>query len=179
MRERDNVSATSGNDARTIDTDGTRESLISVRRLERGDRAQWHFLWRQYLGPTAGARVPGFYLQPPPEQVVDGTFERLVDPERQPYALVAVSADRLVGFAHYVFHPSTWSSTQVCYLEDLYVEPTMRRLGAGRALMRALYAAADEANAAAVYWVTHGSNTASQGFFETFARRTAFIRYER
>lgn len=173
------MSATSQNDTPAIN-DGTRQLLIGVRRLARHDRAEWRSLWQQYLRPTtAGARSPGFYLQPPPDQVGDVTFERLVDPDRQPHALVAVSEDRLVGFAHYVFHPSTWSLTQVCYLEDLYVEPTVRRAGVGRALMRALYAAADEANAPTVYWVTHGSNTAAQGFFGTLAGPTALIRYER
>jgi GNAT superfamily N-acetyltransferase len=160
--------------------DGARESLFRVRQLDRDDRAQWLSLWQQYLPPTAGPRrCPGFYLQPPPDKDVDVTFERLVDPARQPHALVAVNADRLVGFAHYLFHPSTWSVTQVCYLEDLYVEPAMRRAGAGRALIRALYAAADQANAAAVYWVTQESNTAARALFETLGRPAGFIRYER
>lgn len=178
-RQRDNVNATNQNETGAIGTVGTRESLFSIRRLERADRAQWRALWQQYLGPTAGARLPGFYLQPPPDTVVDATFERLVDPAQQPHALVAVNADRLVGFAHYVFHPSTWSLTQVCYLEDLYVEPAMRRAGAGRALIGALYAAADQVKAGTVYWVTHKSNAAAQAFWETLANSTAFIRYER
>ena len=39
-------------------------------------------------------------------------------------ALVAVNAaDRPFGLAHVFFHRSTWSPTQYCYLEDLFVDP--------------------------------------------------------
>jgi GNAT superfamily N-acetyltransferase len=164
---------------RATDPDSTRQSLFRIRRLERGDRQQWRSLWQQYLSPAAGAKAPGFYLQAPPDNVVDVTFERLVDPGQQPHAFVAVNAERLIGFVHYLFHASTWSVTQVCYLEDLYVEPAMRRAGVARALLRALYEAADQANAGAVYWMTHRSNTASQALFETLAHATPFVRYER
>jgi GNAT superfamily N-acetyltransferase len=173
------VNAINQDEPRAIDAVGATESLLRVRRLERADAAQWRSLWEQYLRPTAESRLPGFYLQRPREQVIEATFARLVDPAQQPHAFVAVHADQLVGFLHYVFHPSTWSLTPVCYLEDLYVEPGMRRAGAGSALVRALYAAADEANAAAVYWVSHKSNTEGRGLFRTLARSTDFIRYER
>jgi GNAT superfamily N-acetyltransferase len=156
------------------------ELLFRVRGIDRADFAQWRSLWQQYLRPTTQERSPpAFYLQPPPGKVADATFERLVDPARQPHALVAVNGDRLIGFAHYLFHPSTWSLTQLCYLEDLFVEPAMRRAGVGSALIRGLYAAANQANACAVYWLTHESNIAARPLFETLARPTGFIRYER
>ncbi len=34
-------------------------------------------------------------------------------------------ADAL-GIAHLVFHPSTWTATDKCYLEDLFVSKTAR-----------------------------------------------------
>jgi GNAT superfamily N-acetyltransferase len=140
---------------------------------------QWSSLWQQYLAPTVESGAPGFYLRAPTPEVVARTFDRLIDPAQQPHALVAVQTGRLVGLVHYLFHPSTWSQTPVCYMEDLFVEPVMRRAGVGHALIRALYAAADEADASAVYWVTHGSNTAARTLFDTLAHPTAFVRYER
>jgi ribosomal protein S18 acetylase RimI-like enzyme len=67
----------------------------------------------------------------------------------------------------------------VCYLEDLYVEPAMRRVGVGSELVRAVYAASDQANASTVHWLTQQSNTAGRALFKTLAHRTTFIRYER
>ena len=162
-----------------VDTANAGQQLFGVRHLERGDRAQWRSLWQQYLLPTVGRHPHGFYLQRPRDELIDLTFERLVDPARQPHAFVAVRFDRLVGFVHYLFHPSSWSMTQVCYLEDLYVEPAMRRAGVGRELIHAVYAAADQANASTVHWVTQESNTAARALFETLAHRTTFIRFER
>jgi GNAT superfamily N-acetyltransferase len=174
------VTASNQDERGPIDAVAAREAPFRVRCLERADRKQWQYLWRQYLPPAAASgRRAGFYLQPPPDEIVDVTFERLLDPDRQPHALIASKADRLVGFAHYLFHPSTWSQTQVCYLEDLYVDPDMRRAGVGRALMRALYAVADQANASAVYWLSQESNSVSRALFQTLAHRTDFIRYER
>ena len=52
---------------------------------------------------------------------------------------------RLVGIVHYLFHPVTWSIAPRCYLEDLFVSPDARGSGAGRALIEAVYRAADAA----------------------------------
>jgi len=48
----------------------------------------------------------------------------------------------LIGFAHYLLHRSTWAQVCYCYLEDLFVEPSARGSGAGRALIAAVEAAA-------------------------------------
>lgn len=42
------------------------------------------------------------------------------------------------GFAVYFFTFSTWLGRKGLYLEDLYVTPAQRRVGAGRALLRHL-----------------------------------------
>ena len=152
---------------------------VNIRPLQARDRDQWRALFQQYLLPTVYNERRGFYLTRPPESLLSVTFNRLVDPMRQPYAIVAVKSDRIVGFANYLFHPSSWSMTDVCYLEDLYVEATMRRVGVGRALVQGVYTAADAAHAGAVHWVTHQSNSAARALFESTAHCTGFLRYER
>ena len=144
-------------------------SAPAIRALRRTDRRQWEALWAQYLR---------FYRQHLPPEVTDATFARLVD-ETQPHALVAEHNGTLVGFAHYTFHPSTWSLTDLCYLEDLFVAPGSRGLGSGRALIHAVYAAADRARAGSVYWMTQEFNADGRALYDTLAHRTSFIRYER
>ena len=85
----------------------------------------------------------------------------------------------MVGFVHYLFHPSTWSLKEICYLEDLFVDPAARGGGVGRALIQAVYAAADAAQAGAVYWMTQEFNADGRALYDTLAHRTSFIRYER
>ena len=144
--------------------------MPTVRALVSGDRAQWDELWSGYLR---------FYRQRLPAEVSAGTFARLVDERVQPHGLVAEADGRLLGFVHYLFHPSTWSPREICYLEDLFVDPQARGGGVGRTLIEAVYAAADRAQAASVYWMTQEFNADGRALYDTLAHRTSFIRYER
>lgn len=144
--------------------------MIEIRPLEADDRAQWSTLWTGYLR---------FYRQHLPAEVTDGTFARLIDARALLHGLVARQGGTLVGFAHYQFHPTSWSLRDSCYLEDLYVDAAARGGGVGRALIRAVYEAADRAQAASVYWLTQEFNADGRALYDTLARRTSFIRYER
>ncbi len=141
-----------------------------IRPLSVEDQEQWLGLWQGYLR---------FYRQRLPEELTAATFARLADPARAPFALVAQREGRMVGFVHYLFHPSTWSLKEICYLEDLFVDPAARGGGVGRALIQAVYAAADAAQAGAVYWMTQEFNADGRALYDTLAHRTSFIRYER
>jgi GNAT superfamily N-acetyltransferase len=147
-----------------------RARMTDIRPVTAGDRAQWDTLWAGYLR---------FYRRHLPADVTDGTFSRLIDPKAALHGLVAVRDGALVGFVHYLFHPTTWSLRDNCYLEDLYVDPATRGGGAGRALIHAVYADADRAQAAEVYWMTQEFNAEGRALYDTLARRTSFIRYER
>lgn len=54
------------------------------------------------------------------------------------YAVMAESGSDAVGFALYFFNFSTWTGRPGLYLEDLYVQPSMRGRGIGRELLRYL-----------------------------------------
>jgi GNAT superfamily N-acetyltransferase len=144
--------------------------VTQIRALKDTDRLAWEGLWAGYLR---------FYRQHLPAEVTAATFARLVKPGAPPYALVAEHEGRLAGFVHYLFHSSTWSLKDNCYLEDLFVDPAVRGAGLGRALIQAVYAAADAAQAASVYWMTQEFNADGRALYDTLARRTSFIRYER
>jgi GNAT superfamily N-acetyltransferase len=144
--------------------------MIEIRPLEAGDRAQWNVLWAGYLR---------FYRQHLPDEVTEGTFARLIDPSAPLHGLVAERGGALVGFVHFQFHPTSWSLRDSCYLEDLYVDSKARGGGLGRKLIRAVYEAADRAQAASVYWLTQEFNAEGRALYDTLARRTSFIRYER
>lgn len=144
--------------------------MPAIRPLKNTDRAQWETLWNGYLR---------FYRQRVPAEITASTFARLLDERTQPHALVAEQDGKLVGFVHFLFHPSTWCLKDICYLEDLFVDAAARGGGVGRALIQAVYAAADRAQAPSVYWMTQEFNAEGRALYDTLARRTSFIRYER
>lgn len=149
--------------------------MVTIRPLERSDEAEWRRLWTAYLQ---------FYETTVPEAVYETTFARLTgETVSGPYGMVAVPAEapeaRLVGLVHYMFHPHCWKIEPVCYLQDLYADPEVRGRGVGRALIEAVYAAADAAGAPAVYWLTQDFNHEARKLYDRIGRVTPFIRYNR
>ncbi len=143
----------------------------TIRPLRPDDHDQWRHLWTGYLQ---------FYQTSVPEEVYTSTFARLLgDDPRDFSALVADQDGHLLGLTHYLFHRHCWKIEEVCYLQDLYVAPEARGTGLGRALIEAVYAAADAAGAPAVYWLTQDFNHEARQLYDRVAKVTPFIRYNR
>jgi GNAT superfamily N-acetyltransferase len=146
-------------------------SGLQIRPLQAGDEAQWRRLWTLYLE---------FYESTVPEQVYRTTFARLLSGEDNEFCgLIALRGGQPVGITHYLFHRHCWSVENVCYLQDLYVDTSLRGTGVGRALIEAVYAAADDAGCPSVYWLTQDSNEAGRRLYDRVGRLTPFIRYSR
>ena len=147
-------------------------SSIHVRELEASDRARWDALWAGYLA---------FYQETLPAEMTEFLWTRLMDPGDQPHGLVALDRDRdrVIGIVHYHFHLSTWSVAGNCYLEDLFIDPAVRGKGAGRALIEAVYRAADARGVSRVYWHTQEFNTQARMLDDKVATLTPFVQYRR
>jgi GNAT superfamily N-acetyltransferase len=142
-----------------------------IRPLRATDEADWRRLWTGYLQ---------FYQTTVPEAVYVSTFARLLGEDPRDFtALVAEVEGQLLGLTHYLFHRHAWKIEEVCYLQDLYVDPAARGLGLGRALIEAVYARADAAGAPAVYWLTQDFNAEARQLYDRIAQVTPFIRYVR
>jgi GNAT superfamily N-acetyltransferase len=142
-----------------------------IRPLRPEDEADWRKLWSDYLA---------FYETSVPETVYASTFSRLLGSDPQDFnCLIAEVDGQPVGLAHYLFHRHGWKIENVCYLQDLYVAPKTRGTGTGRALIEAVYAAADAAGAPSVYWLTQDFNHTARQLYDRVAKVTPFIRYSR
>lgn len=144
---------------------------ILIRPLRPNDEPDWRRLWTGYLQ---------FYQTSVDDTVYASTFARLLGDDPQDFsALVADVDGRLLGLTHYLFHRHAWKVENVCYLQDLYVDPQARGTGLGRALIEAVYARADAAGAPAVYWLTQDFNAEARQLYDRIAKVTPFIRYNR
>jgi GNAT superfamily N-acetyltransferase len=142
-----------------------------IRQLELADRGGWQRLWKAYLH---------FYLGEVSEAVTELSFDRLCHHRDGLLGLVAAGeSGELVGFAHLVFHPSTWSDSTYCYLEDLFVDPAGRGTGTARQLIEAAYEEADRRGATQTYWHTQEFNSPARSLYDVVGHRTSFIVYER
>lgn len=142
-----------------------------IRPLRPTDEADWRRLWAAYLA---------FYDTILPEAVYASTFARLMGSDPQDFhGLIATVDGRAMGLAHYLFHRHGWKIENTCYLQDLFVDPSARGTGLGRALIEAVYGAADTAGAPSVYWLTQDFNTEARQLYDRVAKVTPFIRYNR
>ena len=143
---------------------------IDIRPLRPDEREAWEPLWAGYLE---------FYDATVAPEVTGETWRRLHDPTEPMHVLGAYVDGRLIGIVHYLFHRSTWTVGDYCYLQDLFTVPDARGLGAGRALIEAVYDAARVAGASRVYWLTHESNSTARVLYDKVADRPGFIQYRR
>ena len=145
---------------------------IHIRPLAARDKPAWLRLFKGYIA---------FYKATVADEVIEATWRRLL--AREPdfhIALVAVDeTDTPIGLAHVLFHRSTWSPTHYCYLEDLFVEPTLRAKGIGRALIEATYREADARGCTRTYWATQEFNYRARGLYDQMATKSPFVQYRR
>jgi GNAT superfamily N-acetyltransferase len=85
--------------------------------------------------------------------------------------LIAEAGGTPVGFALFFHNFSTFEGKPGIYLEDLYVEPEARGLGAGRALLARLAALAVERDCARLEWSVLDWNAPSIAFYESLGAK--------
>ena len=140
-----------------------------IRAISAGDHADWLELWRAYIV---------FYEASVPDDVTAFTFDRLTDDEAAVYGAIARDASgRAVGIVHWLTHPATWSRVPYVYLEDLYVLPSARGRGVGKALMEWLRNAMRAEGWARLYWMTREDNDRARKLYDRFAQTDGFVRY--
>ena len=144
------------------------DSPMEIRPVHAAERSAWEPLWQGYLT---------FYKSAVSAEVSDATWQRLHDPAEPMHVLGAYIDGSLVGIVHYLFHRSTWTIGNYCYLQDLFTAPEARGKGAGRALIEAVYERANSAGASRVYWLTHESNATARALYDSLADRPGFIQY--
>ena len=101
----------------------------------------------------------------------DGIRESIFGPQSTVSALICLLDDKPVGFAVYFFNYSTWLGRRGLFLEDLYVSPEFRGLGAGKALLHHLAREAVAKGCGRFEWNVLDWNTPAIEFYESLGAR--------
>ncbi|RHZ94854.1 GNAT family N-acetyltransferase [Cereibacter sphaeroides] len=139
-----------------------------IRSLEAADEAAFRALWADYLT---------FYRVDLAPEVTDATWARLLDPASPLTGRLALTEGRLRGFALHHTHLSTWNLCPDVYLEDLYLEPSARGLGLGRALIEDLMALGRASGCGRLYWHTDEDNRTARALYDRFTPSDGHVRY--
>ena len=141
--------------------------MIDIAPLQPADRADWERLARGYKA---------FYRTELPDARYDETWRALIAAERV-HGLAARSDGRMIGIAHYLFHPQTWGA-DACYLQDLFTDPEARGRGVATALIDGVAAAARARGAIKYYWLTKADNARARALYDRIAAFKGFLRYD-
>ena len=102
---------------------------IAIRPIGLDERADWEPLWKGYQA---------FYKVVISDETTAVTWARLHDPSEPMGVLGAYVDGKLRGIVHYLYHRSTWTDGNYCYLQDLFVAEGGRKHGLGGALIAAV-----------------------------------------
>ena len=141
--------------------------MLEISPLKNIDYDRWNILARGYMDFYKTTRT-------------DTEYQNLWSRIGEGNEILAVGArmdGRLVGFSHYMFHPSAWSA-HVCYLQDLFVDENNRGQGIARALIEYVAQQAKQKNSPRLYWLTHQDNATARILYDKVASHSGFIRYE-
>jgi len=143
---------------------------VEIKAIGRYDFDIWLPLWKSYQQ---------FYKVDIPESVTLKTWARFLDPVEPVHAALATVDEQALGLVHSIYHRSTWTTGDHCYLQDLFVADDARGSGIGRALIEHVYAHAKRRGASRVHWLTHQSNHNAMRLYDRIADRSEFIQYRK
>lgn len=132
---------------------------LHIRPISQNDKTRWLELFKEYID---------FYKAELSNEQYELTWQR-INSEYNMHGLLAEKDGQIIGLAHYVFRPDTWEVADFCYLEDLYVDPRVRGVGVGRALIKAVEQIAIEKGSKRLYWTTAEDNEVARKLYDKLA----------
>ena len=136
--------------------------------------ACWPMLSMRAAGPDDAALIHGFVValaeyerEPAAVEVTPDMLREQLASQAPPFECVIAEVDGSpAGFALFFHTYSTWRGKRGLWLEDLFVLPSRRRHGVGKALLAHLAAIACERGCARVEWSVLDWNRLAIEFYE-------------
>lgn len=134
-----------------------------IRSLERKDHDQWLPLFQENC------------FHQITNEVSAETWRRLTSPKENVCGLgVFNEAQKLLGFLHYILHPTTGFITYSCYMQDLYIDKNHRRLGYAKLLIWELHDIGKREKWNWIYWFADNDDIAAQNLYKTLGIKMNF-----
>ncbi|MFK7860810.1 MAG: GNAT family N-acetyltransferase [Granulosicoccus sp.] len=142
---------------------------MTIRPLKPDDRTDWELLFRAY------ADFYGTQISHIAEKQV---FDWIFDENNDFWCDIAMDESNLaIGFVQYQLMHRSLSGSMVCYLSDLYVEPSVRGTGAGRLMIDHVIEFATQRGIPNVRWLTQEFNYKGRCLYDSYTKKSDFILY--
>lgn len=142
---------------------------IEVRPVKVTERGHWEALFNAYAE---------FYKLTVSAESKDKVWQWIHDPDNDFWCdVVADEAGVPYGFTQYQLMHRSLGGSMVCYLSDLYVGPSARGKGAGRALIDHVINFARDNDISNVRWLTQEFNYDARRLYDQYQPKSDFILY--
>ena len=148
--------------------------MCIIEEISENDYENWKFIFKKYLL---------FYNSKLSEKIIRYSWNNIINKDEAIYCLGCYETSRnnkkqLVGIMNFIYHKSTWSENNVCYLEDLFILEAYRSKGYASALLNHLTKICNINNIDRIYWKTKFDNHIAQSLYDKVAIKTDFLEYE-
>jgi GNAT superfamily N-acetyltransferase len=144
-------------------------TAFTIAPLATDDEAAWRKLFEGYCR---------FYKVEPSAEKSATVWRWLMDLSHPLSGIGCRVEGRLIGFAHVRAVPRTLSGADGGFLDDLFVDPSMRGSGAASELMKGIAAYARAKQWTNVRWWTADDNYRARNLYDRVARKTHWNTYE-
>ena len=143
---------------------------VTVRPVTQADHPAWDTLYQGYAE---------FYGMTQTREMRDKVWSWLFDQNAQSEGLVAVTeGGTVVGITHFRPFARPLSATTGGFLDDLFVSPDARGLGAADALIAGVKAEAAKRGWSIVRWITAEDNYRARAVYDRMSNRTKWVTYD-
>ena len=147
----------------------TRNNLI-IRPVEAKDRDAWEILYQGYAK---------YYKVTQTAEMRDRVWSWLHESTAESEGLVAEAVDsKIIGLTHFRPFARPLSATTGGFLDDLFVLPEARGLGAADALIEGVKNIALERGWSVVRWITAEDNYRGRSVYDRVAAKTNWVTYD-
>ncbi len=144
---------------------------VVIKPIAREDRAAWENLIFSYAE---------FYKTIIPDGGLDRVWGWIHDENNDFWSDIARDSNgNVVGFVQYSLMHRSLSGEMICYMSDLYVEPKLRGLGTGQALIDHVLAFAKDSDISNVRWLTQENNYAGRQLYDSYTPKSDFVFYSK
>ena len=137
----------------------TSEKNIAIRQLRRKDYPAWLPLWEANNDNSLSRKQ------------ADETWKKLATKSDPIFGLGLWLDGALIGILHYSLHPVTARATDVCFMQDIFITPSQRKLGFAKIFLGELFTMAKAKDWGWIYWFALESDHAAQGYTKKSASR--------
>ena len=142
---------------------------MSLRNIHSTDKKQWIKLYKGYAD---------FYRVEMNEEILETVWNWLFDKNHEMEGLVYEVDKKIVGFAHYRRMPRPLKGQNICFLDDLFVDPDYRGKKIGEKILNELKKISKSNGWDLIRWITHKENIRAKTLYDRVAQKTSWDLYE-